>query len=92
MSRPAANQPPRVNRLRDLWAAGGCAFGAIGTIPSVQSVQALARSGLDFVVVDMEHGPIDARSAHAMIAATGGTPRSLGAGQWQGTLARQDST
>lgn len=69
-----ANQPSRLNRLRNLWAAGGCAFGAIGTIPSVQSVQVPARSGLDFVIVDMEHGPIDAQAAHAMIAATGGTP------------------
>jgi 4-hydroxy-2-oxoheptanedioate aldolase len=63
-----------MNRLRSLWASGGCAFGAIATIPSVQAVQVLARSGLDFMIVDMEHGPIDVQAAHAMIAATGGTP------------------
>jgi len=65
---------PRLNRLRDLWAEGGCAYGVIATIPSVQTVQVLARSGLDFMIIDMEHGPIDPLSAHAMIAATGGTP------------------
>lgn len=62
------------NRLRSLWASGGCAFGAIATIPSVQIVQVLARARLDFMIVDMEHGPIDASSAHSMIAATSGTP------------------
>ncbi len=65
---------PRINRLRTLWASGGCAFGAIATIASVQTVQVLARSGLDFMIVDMEHGPIDIQTVHAMIAATGGTP------------------
>lgn len=65
---------PHINRLRTLWATGGCAFGAIATIASVQSVQILARSGLDFMIVDMEHGPIDIQTANAMIAATSGTP------------------
>ena len=74
MSSSSTVQPSPVNRLRSLWASGGCAFGAIATIPSVQSVQVLARSGLDFMIVDMEHGPIDVQAAHAMIATTGGTP------------------
>jgi 4-hydroxy-2-oxoheptanedioate aldolase len=34
----------------------------------------MARSGLDWILIDMEHGPIDANTAHAMIAATAGTP------------------
>ncbi|MDM0019007.1 HpcH/HpaI aldolase family protein [Variovorax saccharolyticus] len=74
MTSSEAEQMPSLNRLRDVWASGACAFGAMATIPSVQTVQVLARSGLDFMIVDMEHGPIDAQSAHAMIAATGGTP------------------
>jgi hypothetical protein len=54
-------------------------------------VQVLARSGLDFMIVDMEHGPVDVQSAHAMIAATGGTPlvpfvRVAGKESWQAKI------
>jgi 4-hydroxy-2-oxoheptanedioate aldolase len=34
----------------------------------------MARSGLDWIIVDLDHGPIDLGSAHAMITATSGTP------------------
>ena len=71
---PPVDQARPLNRLRQIWDSGACAFGAIATIPSTQSVQVLARSGLDFIIVDMEHGPIDAMAAHSMIAATAGTP------------------
>jgi 2-keto-3-deoxy-L-rhamnonate aldolase RhmA len=64
---------PPLNRLRALWAENRCALGAIATIPSVQTVQILAASGLDFIIIDMEHGPIGPTEAHAMIAATQGT-------------------
>ena len=72
METPAA--PPPLNRLRALWAEGRCALGAFATIPSVQVVQVLAASGLDFILIDMEHGPIGPAEAHAMVAATAGTP------------------
>jgi 4-hydroxy-2-oxoheptanedioate aldolase len=49
-------------------------FGAIVTIPSIQVVQVLADAGLDWLIIDMEHGPIDLAAAHAMIVATAGTP------------------
>jgi 4-hydroxy-2-oxoheptanedioate aldolase len=62
------------NRLKSIWREGRVTLGAIATIPSVQTIQILAQSGLDWVVIDMEHGAIDAGSAHAMIAATSGTP------------------
>ena len=62
-----------LNRLRQLWSEGRPAFGAIATIPSVQLVQIMARS-LDWIIVDLEHGPIGLTEAHAMIAATTGTP------------------
>src|SRR3712207_5213655 len=71
---PADRRPPRLNRLRALWAEGRCALGAIATIPSAQVVQVLAASGLDFLLIDMEHGPIGPAEAHAMIAASAGTP------------------
>jgi 4-hydroxy-2-oxoheptanedioate aldolase len=69
-----ADRQPRLNRLRALWAEGRFALGAIATIPSAQVVQVLAASGLDFLLIDMEHGPVGPAEAHTMIAATAGTP------------------
>lgn len=66
--------PAPLNRLRQLWREGRPTFGAIATIPSIQTVQIMARSGLDWIIVDLEHGPIDLASAHGMIVATSGTP------------------
>jgi 4-hydroxy-2-oxoheptanedioate aldolase len=62
-----------LNRLKKLWREGRPTFGAIATIPSIQTVQIMAQS-LDWILVDLEHGPIDLGSAHAMIVATSGTP------------------
>jgi 4-hydroxy-2-oxoheptanedioate aldolase len=66
--------PSPLNRLRQQWREKRPTFGAIATIPSIQTVQIMARSGLDWIIVDLEHGPIDLGSAHAMIVATSGTP------------------
>jgi 4-hydroxy-2-oxoheptanedioate aldolase len=66
--------PAPLNRLRKLWREGRPTFGAIATIPSIQTVQIMARSGLDWIIVDLEHGPIDLGTAHGMIVATSGTP------------------
>ena len=63
-----------LNRLRKEWREKRPTFGAIATIPSIQTVQIMARSGIDWIIVDLEHGPIDLGSAHAMITATAGTP------------------
>lgn len=43
------------------------------TIPSALVTQAIAASGVDSIVVDLEHGAADYASAHAMIAATAGS-------------------
>lgn len=45
----------------------------ICTIPSATVTQAIAAAGADAVIIDLEHGAVDYASAHAMIAATGGT-------------------
>jgi 4-hydroxy-2-oxoheptanedioate aldolase len=66
--------PAELNRLKTLWARGETALGAIATIPSIQAVRVMAQSGLDFVIIDLEHGAIDIGAAHAMIVATAGTP------------------
>jgi 4-hydroxy-2-oxoheptanedioate aldolase len=62
------------NRLKKLLAAGKPSYGLIATIPSIQTVQVLANAGLDWLLIDMEHGPIDMAAAHAMIVAMAGTP------------------
>ena len=51
----------------------GVLRGVMCVIPSAVSVQAIAAAGLDFIVVDREHGPIGREMMHAMIAATAGT-------------------
>ncbi len=61
------------NPLKRLWAEGGCALGVFATIPSVEVIQILAATGLDFVLIDMEHAPIGPAEASRMIAATNGT-------------------
>lgn len=62
-----------LNRLRELWRDDVPALGAFCTIPSAEIVQIMASAGLDWVLIDMEHSPIDTAAAHAMIAATAGT-------------------
>ncbi len=63
-----------LNRVKAMHAAGKPSFGVLATIPSVQVVQVLANSGLDWMLIDMEHGPIGLDAAHAMVVATSGTP------------------
>ncbi|WP_315776534.1 MULTISPECIES: HpcH/HpaI aldolase family protein [unclassified Bradyrhizobium] len=65
--------PKPLNRLKQAWRAKQPTFGAIATIPSIQTVRIMAQS-LDWIIVDLEHGPIDLSTAHAMITATAGTP------------------
>jgi 4-hydroxy-2-oxoheptanedioate aldolase len=45
--------PAPLNRLRKLWREGRPTFGAIATIPSIQTVQIMARSGLDWIIDDL---------------------------------------
>jgi 4-hydroxy-2-oxoheptanedioate aldolase len=50
---------PLLSRLRRQWREKRPTFGAVATIPSIQTVQIMARSGIDWIIVDLEHGPID---------------------------------
>ena len=65
--------PAPLHRLKQQWREGRPTFGAIATIPSIQTVRIMAQS-LDWIIVDCEHGPIDLGTAHGMIMATAGTP------------------
>jgi len=69
----ALSTPP-ANPLRRALVDGRATLGCLVSMPSVQTVQALSRTGVDWLIIDMEHAPIGIESAAAMIAATGGTP------------------
>lgn len=73
MLSPALPSGFQGNRVKALLRNDRPAFGVFATIPSVANVQIMAASGLDWVLIDMEHGAIDHATAHAMIAATTGT-------------------
>lgn len=49
----------RLNRSIDLLASGQPAFGVLSFDYSLNNARALARSGLDFIIIDMEHSPFD---------------------------------
>ena len=55
--KPAA--APRLNRFIELMEAKKPAFGVFSSIVSTRNGAAMAASGLDFVIVDLEHTPFD---------------------------------
>jgi 4-hydroxy-2-oxoheptanedioate aldolase len=59
---------PIKQRLKD----GEFVIGTWCLIPSLQVTNILANSGLDFLIIDMEHGPIDFTKASEMITAAEG--------------------
>jgi 4-hydroxy-2-oxoheptanedioate aldolase len=65
---------PDPRALRRTLAEGRATLGYLVTMPSVQPVQALARTGVDWLMLDMEHAPTSIESIAAMVAATAGTP------------------
>src|SRR5687767_6606507 len=65
---------PPLDQLRRRLADGRATLGYLVSMPSVQVVQALARTGVDWLMIDTEHAPIGIESVAAMIAATAGTP------------------
>jgi 2-keto-3-deoxy-L-rhamnonate aldolase RhmA len=45
------------------------AFGTWVKLPTVDSVELMARAGFDFVVIDMEHSPLDIGTIHQLLGA-----------------------
>jgi len=81
----------RLQELKVAWRAGRTTLGAIATIPSVRSVQSMARGGLDWILIDLEHGAVGLGAAREMIAATAATPlvplvRVAAATPWQARM------
>lgn len=56
-------------RLKDRLKNKALVFGTWCVIPSPEVVNILAKSGLDFVLLDMEHGPADYTTAQRMVMA-----------------------
>ena len=48
-----------MNKLRDLYAAGKPAIGTFFSSGNAAMMECLGYTGLDFVVIDTEHGPFD---------------------------------
>lgn len=57
------------NLLKDKLARGGKPIGTFFELGSPTVAEALGRSGLDFIIVDCEHGPFEAESARDFIVA-----------------------
>ena len=54
---PESSSEVRLNRTAELLGGEDSAFGIISSDRSLNNARSLARSGLDFVIIDMEHGP-----------------------------------
>ena len=52
----------------------GVTLGIGLTTPSPELAQICGNSGFDFVMIDMEHGPIELETAYRMVTALAGTP------------------
>ena len=57
------------NRVKETLRGGGTALGVFVPMPSPDVVEICALAGFDFVMLDAEHGRIDAETAYAMILA-----------------------
>jgi 4-hydroxy-2-oxoheptanedioate aldolase len=60
-------QSVRLNRSIELLAADRPVFGILSHDRSLENARALARSALDFVIIDMEHGPLDIESLRVFL-------------------------
>jgi 2-keto-3-deoxy-L-rhamnonate aldolase RhmA len=65
---------PAASRGSPLPKPPGVTLGIGLTTPSPELAQICASSGFDFVMIDMEHGPIEFETAYRMVTALAGTP------------------
>ena len=61
-----------MNKLRDLYAAGKPAIGTFFSAGNASMMECLGYVGLDFVVIDTEHGPFDTMDMQELIRAAEG--------------------
>ncbi|MEX2132450.1 MAG: aldolase/citrate lyase family protein [Pseudohongiellaceae bacterium] len=55
----AQESAPRLNRAIELLESDQAAFGVLSFDYSMENARSMARSGLDFIIIDMEHSPFD---------------------------------
>ena len=84
----AAEQSPqqaatRLNRTIELLSAGKPTFGIFSHDRSLENARSLARSGLDFVFIDMEHGPLDIETLRMFLLGMTDKQRILAKGSLQ---------
>ena len=58
-----------MNKLRDLYRAGKPAVGTFFSAGNASMMECLGYVGLDFVVIDTEHGPFDTMDMQELIRA-----------------------
>lgn len=58
--------------LRKVFAAGGTAFGAFAALPCAFAAELVAGEGVDYVVIDQQHGLVDYDASLAMLRAIEG--------------------
>lgn len=59
------------NRFFEKYIAGEHSLGTFTHLLSAPAIEALARAGLDYVIIDMEHSPIGAEHAAELVGAAG---------------------
>lgn len=73
----------RLNRTIELLEAGQATFGIFSHDRSLENARALARSGLDFILIDMEHGPLDIETLRVFLLGMTDRARILAKGNLQ---------
>ena len=57
------------NKIKKMMAEGKKVLGAFFNLASVQAIETLSMSGLDFIMLDTEHGPYDVETASSFVIA-----------------------
>ncbi|MBU15651.1 MAG: aldolase [Gammaproteobacteria bacterium] len=66
-SASAQSDAPRLNKLIDLFEQDEPAFGLLSFDYSLTNARAMSSSGLDFILIDMEHAPFDVERLRAFL-------------------------
>ncbi|MBT6225196.1 MAG: hypothetical protein HOI47_00920, partial [Candidatus Scalindua sp.] len=56
-------------RLKERLKKGEADIGTLNRTPSASLVEAIGYSGLDFIVIDAEHGPVEMQTAESIVRA-----------------------
>jgi 4-hydroxy-2-oxoheptanedioate aldolase len=78
-----AQSAARLNRTIELMTQNRPAFGILSHDRSLENARALSRSDLDFIIIDMEHGPLDIESLRSFLLGMIDKERILAKGNLQ---------